>query len=262
MAKGKTKHANGKHLETAELREAFNKIKLNIDFTTVDNPKKVLIVSSSLMAEGKTSVAVNTAISMASASSKTLLVDADMRQPRVHKLFGISNIHGLSDVIAGDADWRKCLKDVAVQNLSVLTSGRKPPNPSELLGSQRMMALIDELRDEFKYVVFDSPPVLPVPDTLSLSKYTDGIILVVRHHYSNFIALRQCKESMKLANAKMIGAVVNDVPARDKGYGYSYGYGYGAADEPMKAAKSYRITGSGLSKAGGSHPSAGMKSYR
>lgn len=258
----KPKHTNGKRLETAELREAFNKIKLNIDFSTVDSPKKALIVTSSFRAEGKTSVAVNTAISMASASSRTLLVDADMRQPRVHKLFGIANIHGLSDVIAGEADWRQYLSDVGVQNLSVLTSGRKPPNPAEMLGSRRMMALINEFRDEYKYVVFDSPPVLPVPDTLSLSKYTDGIILVIRHRFSNYIALRQCRESLKLASAKIIGAVVNDAPAKDNSYGYGYGYGYGPADEPVKAGKGYRNAGIGFAKAGGSHSAAGKRTYR
>lgn len=222
---------------SAELRETFNKIKVNLDFTTIDNPNKVIIISSSLMAEGKTSIAINTAISMANAGSRTLLIDADMRQPRVHKLFSVLNLHGLSDIIADSENWHTYVNNVGVDNLQVITSGRKPPNPAELLGSQHMSVLIDKFKSEYDYIVFDSPPILPVPDALSLAKYTNGIILVTRYGFSNVKALQQCRDALKLANAKVIGAIVNDMPVSTYGYGrygygkYGYGYGYGKEEQ-------------------------------
>lgn len=210
---------------SSDLRETFNKVKVNIDFSTIDASSKVIVISSSIMGEGKTNIAINTAISMADAGSKTLLIDADMRKPKVHKLLGILNTKGLSEIFAYNEDWHLYINKVGIDNLHVISSGKQPPNPSELLGSQRMKSLIDNFREEYQYIIFDTPPILPVPDAISLTKHSDGIVLITRYGYSNIKALEQCRDALKLANAKIIGTVVNDMPVSNFGYGkYSYGY--------------------------------------
>ena len=223
----KRKTVTDQQMNQKAVREVFNKVKANIDFTCVDSTEVCIAVTSAMTAEGKTVISANIAIAMASSGRKTLLLDADMRKPNVHKAFKMVNQRGLTDVLVHPVDWRQYVVETGIAGLSLMTVGRRPPNPSMLLGSQRFKTLIEEAKKEYDYIIIDTPPVLPFPDTLVLSPITDGVLIIVRHALTKSDVLRQAYDELKLANAKLIGAVINDVSMKHSAYyGYDYTYGY------------------------------------
>ena len=183
--------------------------------------------TSSAMSEGKSTVSANVAVTWAQAGKKVLLVDADLRRPTVHATFRKLNLDGVTTVLTGKTKPDEVVEDTFVDNLSVITSGPIPPNPSELLNSKRMGQLLDWTREKFDIIVLDAPPVLAVSDVQVLVPRSDGVVVVANMGKTLKGDLKRTVEVLKLAKAKILGSVER-VKARrgDKGYGYGYGYGY------------------------------------
>lgn len=203
--------------------EAFRVLRTNIRYSSVDRPLRVLLVTSSGPIEGKSIVAANLATALAQAGLRIALVDADLRRPRQHHLFGLHPREGLvGALLAGSTDGR--LQPTGVEGLSLLPAGEKPPNPVELLGSRRMRELREELCAAFDAVVVDSPPVLIGADAAVLAQIADGVLLVVDAGVTRRDAARQTVESLQQVGAHLLGVVLNRVPTRRSGYYYYYPY--------------------------------------
>ena len=204
--------------------EQYRTIRTNIQFSIVDRELKTLLVTSSGPGEGKSTTSANLAVVFADSGFRTLIVDADMRKPTVAKTFSIANHFGLSNLL-GERGRR--LNDVVVEtgipNLSVLPSGPKPPNPSEMLGSKRMTELMEEMNNFYDLIIFDMPPVLAVTDAQIVAAKADGTILVVREGVSDKNGLLKAKNLLEMVNANVLGVVFNGTTrSEDQGY-YYYG---------------------------------------
>jgi len=208
------------------ISESYRMLRSNLDFTSFDNNEKVLMITSAGPSEGKSTTATNLAIVYAQSDKRILLVDADLRKPTVHQTFGRSNRSGLTNVLVGQADWKECLQPSEVDNLFILTSGPIPPNPSELLSSKRMKQFIEQVKDEFDIVLFDTPPSLAVTDAQVVAAYCSGVILVVDSGKTKKDALVKAKANLERASARILGIVLNNV-SRGKGDSYYYYY-YGS----------------------------------
>lgn len=208
--------------------EQFRTVRTNIEFAGAALDKcQVIMFTSSAMSEGKSTVSANVAVTWAQAGKKVLLVDADLRRPTVHATFRKLNLDGVTTVLTGKTKPDEVVEDTFVDNLSVITSGPIPPNPSELLNSKRMGQLLDWTREKFDIIVLDAPPVLAVSDVQVLVPRSDGVVVVANMGKTLKGDLKRTVEVLKLAKAKILGSVER-VKARrgDKGYGYGYGYGY------------------------------------
>jgi capsular exopolysaccharide synthesis family protein len=211
--------------------EAFRSIRTNLQYVDVDQPPRSVVVTSSVPDEGKTTTACNLAITLAQAGSRVLLVEADLRRPRVADYLGLDGGMGLTDVLIG----QRSFDDVVVPwnrgLLDVLPSGPIPPNPSELLGSQQMGALLTDLATRYDVILLDAPPLLPVTDAAILTSLADGAIVIARHGVTKREQVEHAAEALRQVSGRLLGVVMNFVPAksgRRSGYGYGYGYGYGA----------------------------------
>ncbi len=204
--------------------EAYRTMRTNLSFAAVDGECRILLVTSVSPGEGKTTTAANLAVTLAQAGSRVLLVDCDLRRPNVHRIFGIDNGGGLTNVLAQGRPLQELLHEGPVSGLKILTSGPIPPNPAELLGSERTRQLWPQLLDDFDYVVIDSPPVLAVTDAALLASQVHGVILVIWAGMQRVDAAQEAKEQLLKANARILGVVLNKVkiPARDYHYYYYY----------------------------------------
>lgn len=208
--------------------EQFRTVRTNIEFAGAALDKcQVVMFTSSAMSEGKSTVSANVAVTWAQAGKKVLLIDADLRRPTVHATFRKLNLDGVTTVLTGKAKPEEVIEQTFVTNLSVISSGAVPPNPSELLNSKRMADLLDWARQNFDIIVLDAPPVLAVSDVQVLVPKTDGVVVVANIGKTLKGDLRRTVEVLKLAKAKILGSV-EQVKAKhgDRGYGYGYGYGY------------------------------------
>jgi len=160
--------------------ESFRGIRTGILYSSADRPPQVILVTSAGPSEGKTVCAANLAVTMAQSGSRVLLIDCDMRRPRVHKMFDQSRDQGLSSVLVGNVDVREAIINTGVENLDILPVGPIPPNPSEILGSRKMVDLIEGLKKDYVRIVLDSPPVTAVTDAVILAQEADGTLLVIR----------------------------------------------------------------------------------
>jgi capsular exopolysaccharide synthesis family protein len=213
--------------------EAVRQLRTNLQFVGVDGDLKSLTVTSSLPKEGKSTLACNLAIALAQAGVRTCLVEGDLRRPRVADYLGVEGAVGLTNVLIGSATLDDVLQPWGGLSLTVLPSGPIPPNPAELLASQHMAEILDELRGRFDMVVIDAPPLLPVTDGAVLARMTDGALMVVRCRSTKHDQLRQAAAALEAVEASVVGAVVNMVPRRGgDAYGYGYGYGYGYRYSP------------------------------
>lgn len=210
--------------------EAFRAIRTNLQFLDVDRPPRVIVVGSSVPGEGKSTLAVNLAAALAQSGSRVMLVEADLRRPRVMRYLGLIEGAGLSNVLAGTADLDELVQPWGDGKLTVLAAGPMPPNPSEMLGSAQMRALIGTLRDTHDYVILDSPPLLPVTDGAILSALTDGCVITARFGTTRRDELAAAAGVLLRVNAKLLGVVLNGVPAAAS---VAYGYGY-TADQSRK----------------------------
>jgi len=203
--------------------EAYRTLRTNIEFASVDTPVRTLLVTSSRPHEGKTVTAANLAVAYAQADRRTILVDADLRKPGVHTMFGIPNEDGLTTMLRDEKVSVARIATATEQaNLRIVTTGPLPPNPAELLGSQRMRRAVDKLKAEAEIVIFDTPPVQVVVDAVVMSAYLDATVLVVDVGRSRRGALRQSGEALARANAKVLGVILNRIPgvSRSSDHGY------------------------------------------
>jgi capsular exopolysaccharide synthesis family protein len=199
-------------------------------YVDVDNPPRSVVITSSLPGEGKTTTACNLAIALAQDGSKVLLVEADLRLPRVAEYLGVDGSLGLTDVLIGQTDPQAAIISWQRGLLDFLPSGAIPPNPSELLGSKHMVDLLEQFTRSYDIVVIDSPPLLPVTDAAILARVADGALLVTRYASATKENVTDASEHLHQAGARLLGTMLNFAPARKRaGYGYGYGYGYGGA---------------------------------
>jgi capsular exopolysaccharide synthesis family protein len=209
----------------AVLSEAFRGLRTSVLLSSAERPPRSLLITSSRPNEGKTTVALNLAISLAQLGQRVLLIDGDLRRPSVHKAFGIQDENGLVRYLTGGADWRACVRATSQPGLDVLVCGPLPPNPAELLSSVRMRALVAEASIEYGMVVSDSPPLLNVADGRILATMVEGMVLVVEGGGTSREMVRRSQAAAQHVGANLIGVVLNKLDARHDGYGY-YDYRY------------------------------------
>ena len=213
--------------------ESYKSIRTNILFTIATSEKKIIAVSSANPGEGKSTSAANLAITLAQTESKVLLIDADMRKPVQHKTFHVKNTEGLSTLIIQKSNFENSIKHGSTENLDILPSGPMPPNPSELLASEQFRKLLEQLAERYDYVILDTPPINVVSDAMVMKDAISGILLVLRYAVTTFEELSDCMKQIELAQANVLGFVLNDVHRTHNSsyynykYKYKYKYGYG-----------------------------------
>ena len=202
--------------------EAYRSLRTNIQYSSFDKKYQTLVVTSANPGEGKTTVSGNLALVLAQGESKVLLVDCDMRRPSVHKKFRISNTYGISDLLVGN----KKMESVAHKyndNLTIVPSGKIPPNPAEMLGSKAMTAFLEEMKKHFDYIVLDTPPLQAVADAQILSTKVDGSLIVVRAGVTKKDAVHNAVSIINKVNGNIIGTVLNAADNSKDKYYYYYG---------------------------------------
>ncbi len=228
------------------ISEAYRTLRTGILFSGSKPSPQFIQVTSAGPQEGKTITAANVATVMAQSGSRVLIVDCDMRKPRIHEIFGIPNARGLSDLLLDGEDGFSFIKKTKVPNLNLLTCGTIPANPSELLSSKKMQRLLTLLGEKYDRIIMDSPPVLAVTDSIVLSRLVEGIILVVGAGGSSRNGVARAVELLKEVNAQIVGAVLNNLNVEKERYYYSryyyydygkYGYGYGNNGDRKKKKK-------------------------
>jgi polysaccharide biosynthesis transport protein len=222
--------------------EAYRTLRTSVQFLGIEKPLRVIQVSSSIQAEGKTTTIANLAVMLARAGSNVVLVDADLRRPRLHEVFAVSDGNGLTNALLGD-DVLKLVRESGEDHLDVLPAGPVPPNPSELLGSKRMSTVLEQLGEHYDIVLVDSPPILPVTDALVLTGTVDGIILVVQAGRTTETQVRESVNRLTQLSAPIVGVVLNRLSGADSGvygYGYSYGYSYKPSRPPKERRRDRR----------------------
>lgn len=219
--------------------EAYRTLRANIEFASVDAPIRTLLVTSSIPGEGKTITASNLAVVFAQAGRRVLLVDADLRKPGIHVVFDLPNAHGLTTLLRSDEVSLDAIAQTTEQeNLRILTTGPLPPNPAELLGSQRMRTVLDGLNAGGDLLIFDSPPLQAVTDSAILSSFVDGTLFVIDAGRGRRDAVRQGREALARAGANVLGAVLIGIPARARSdYADYYGGFYGSEAGPEKRVR-------------------------
>jgi capsular exopolysaccharide synthesis family protein len=205
------------------IAEQFRTVRTNIQFSSVDTDLQTILVTSPGPAEGKSTISANLAVVFAQQGKRVLFIDADLRKPTAHYTFQIENHVGLSNVLTRQATLDGAVKSTDQNNLWVLTSGPIPPNPSEILCSRGMEALLEKAKNEYDVIIFDSPPVLAVTDAQVLSNLADGVVLVVSSGKTEIESAKKAKELLESAKAKILGAVLNNKKVQDSNYYYYYG---------------------------------------
>jgi capsular exopolysaccharide synthesis family protein len=212
--------------------ESFRVLRTNMQYVEIDSDQKVLVLTSALPGEGKSTTAINLALTMSLADQRVALVECDLRRPLIADRLGLDGAVGTTNVLTRKVGLADALQKYGDSGLHVLACGPIPPNPSELLQSHAMQVLLTELRREFDTVILDAPPLLPVTDAALLSTQADGAVIVVRHGQTTKDQLAHAIERLDAVDAKTLGIVVNMSPVgkNRSGYGYGYGYGYSADD--------------------------------
>jgi polysaccharide biosynthesis transport protein len=221
--------------------EAIRMVQSNLRYLSSDAPVKVVVITSGIPAEGKSTVAANLALTMAELGHKVLLIDADLRRPVQHRTWELLNRIGLSDVLVGEANIDDAIQE-AEPNLDVLTSGVLPPNPSALIDSKHMVALLSEFSQRYSYVIIDSPPLSAAVDTLTLSRMADGLMLVVRPGVAETGSVALSKDLLSQPGHKLLGVVANGVTRSQQPSYSSYYYSYNSEadhvpDQPRSGVK-------------------------
>jgi len=221
---------NGKPISLAQPRspvsESFRTLRTNTMFTGVDKPLSRILVTSATPQEGKTTTTTNLAVVLAQSERKVVLLDADLRRPQVHKRFGLRNHIGISDLFLLirplESLPRGIIQLVESLKLAVVTSGKTPPNPAELMSSRKMMHFLDLLNTEYDLILIDTPPVLSVTDAAVLAPHVDGVILVAKPGFTRLRDFQQALEQLRKVDARVLGVVLNEVNPRSRKYGYYY----------------------------------------
>ncbi|WP_295090375.1 polysaccharide biosynthesis tyrosine autokinase [Ruminococcus sp.] len=243
--------------------ESYKSIRTNVTFALSTVDKKVFAVSSANPGEGKSTTSANIAIALAQGGNKILLIDADMRKAVQHKIFGLKNKKGLSSAISKMAQLEECIQKNVMDNLDVMTAGPVPPNPSELLASENMGAILEQLSQEYSMILIDTPPVNVVTDAMELAKYSSGIIVVLKYGSTTNDDIEDSIKKIEFAKMNMLGFIMNDVKTKRSGYyskykykdkyyykkGYGYGYGgYGSKPETNDTAATEEVKEESVSK--------------
>ena len=210
--------------------ESYRLVRTNLQFMAIDQSLKSIMITSPNPGEGKSTTVANLAIIMAQADLRTIVVDADLRKPTTHKLFGLSNSIGLTDLLrTPEYNIEHYLKSTDFEHLQVITTGPLPPNPAELLGSQRMVELLARLEELADVVIFDSPPVMAVTDGLILANRVNGVMLICKAKKTRLKTIEDTLQRLKSANAHLLGGVLNQVAKGESYNYYSQNYGYHSA---------------------------------
>jgi capsular exopolysaccharide synthesis family protein len=231
----------------SQFAEAFRSLRTSLLLVTAGQPPKLILFTSATPSEGKTTIASNLACILSQGDARALLIDADLRRPNVHHRFGLSGKLGLTTVLAGSTTLEEALQHVPeLPNLDILPSGPVPPFPTEMLGSEAMLSLLERAREKYNYVVIDSPPILSVTDAAILGRVADAVVLVIRHGKSSKNVMQRARDLLVRSGAPMAGMVLNAVdlnsPEYYGYYGYT-GYSYGSVDadtwetQPARAEK-------------------------
>ena len=222
--------------DNSAIAEAFRKLRTNLQFLAVDNPPRVIVVTSSTPSEGKSTTAINIALALAEAEHNVLIVDGDMRRPTLHKNLDLVAPVGFSTVLSGQASLEEALQKTQFSGLTALTSGAIPPNPSELLASLSAKKLLVEMRSQFDYVIVDSTPLLAVTDAAILAAAADGVLVMVRFGQTKRDQVVHAVGNLESVGASVLGAVFTMMPARgNTSYSYSY-YGEEANRRTSRSA--------------------------
>ena len=211
-------------LQGSPRAEAYRSLRTNLQYVDVDHPPRSVVITSSVPVEGKSTTAVNLAIALAQGDSKVLLVEADLRRPRVAEYLGVEGSIGLTDILSGQARVDEAIIPWQRGLLDFLPCGAIPPNPSELLGSRQLAALLTEFDTRYDIVILDAPPLLPVTDAAILAAAADGAILVARYGATSHEQAEQAADSLRQVNARLFGTVLNFVPQKRRSRKYDYDY--------------------------------------
>lgn len=208
------------------ISEAYRTIRTNIEFSNLDEEIKTIVVTSSQQNEGKSTVIANLAVSFAGMEDKkVLVVEGDLRNPTVHRMFNVSNTDGITDILTGHKSFEDCVQATEIKGLHVLSCGKIPPNPSEMLASKKMKFFIESLKNHYDYIFIDAPPIGIITDAGIVSTYTDGTILVVASKQVDVEMVKIAKERLEKVNANILGVVLNKFEDSSGSYGY-YNYYY------------------------------------
>ncbi len=221
------------------ISEAYRTLRTNIQFSSFDKELKTISITSSGPGEGKTTSISNLAITIAQTDKTVLLIDADLRKPQVHRVFQLNNPKGLTNVLAQQIPLEEVVKETRIPGLHILTSGPKPPNPSELLGSNAMKEFIKAVSQKYDMVLIDSPPVGVVTDGAILATVVDGTILVVSSGKTYIEEAQRSKQLLQNVKANILGVVLNRIPVNGRGY-YGYYYHHYYEEEAEKPSKKGR----------------------
>lgn len=211
------------------ISEAYRTLRTNIQFSTIDNNIRSIVVTSPEPSEGKSTTITNLAVAFAQEGKKVILIDADLRKPTLHHFFMKSNRIGLSNLLAGQSTLQQAISDTHIENLSLICSGPVPPNPAEMLNSKRLVQQLEELKEMFDIILFDTPPTLAVTDSQVLSAKCDGVVFVLNSGKVKRDTARKAMERLQHVNARILGVVLNN-KERNKNEG-SYYYYYGSSDK-------------------------------
>ena len=211
-----------------QLREAYKTARTNIAYSIIKKGCKKITFTSSIKGEGKTVTSTNIAHAMSQqVNTKVLIVECDLRMPKVHTVFNIEPTPGLTNYLVGECDVDAIIRDTAHENLKVICFGAVPPNPSELLASEAMEAMVKKLEQDFDYIIFDTPPIGVVSDAIPIIKLSDGVVLVAKHNHTTYTELSNTIDVLKRAEAKILGITLNHaklLASKNKKYYKNYGY--------------------------------------
>lgn len=220
----------------SNISEAYRSIRTGIEFSNLDKGLKVICITSSKKDEGKSTVVANLAVNFAKIDKKVLLIDGDLRNPTTNRLFDLANTNGIVDILLGKKNLNDCIKKTKQENLYILTGGVIPPNPSEVLASQKMSEFIKSIRSEYDYIFIDAPPIGIISDAAIISSYSDGVIFVVGSNEVDKNLAKLAKERLDSVNANILGVILNKFKADVNNEYYIYDY-YGQGDTQNKKRK-------------------------
>lgn len=225
--------------QKSPIAEAYRTVRTNISFSDVDNEIQTVLFTSTKQNEGKSTVIANTAYSFSKLENcKVLLMDLDLRNPTVHKMFGVSNTYGLMDNLKNDRPLEKCIHKIE-ENMHVLPTGSMPPNPAEILSSKKMANFLREIKTKYDYIFIDAPPVGVVSDATIISTNVDGVMYVVGANETDLSHAQIAIENLRKASANIIGSVLNKYEMNQSSYAY-YGYYYEQDSAPVGRANKNR----------------------
>lgn len=204
------KSNNGTQTDAAIVVESYKKLRANLLFSLASSKKKIVLISSPDPNTGKSTTTANLAVTMAQTGSRVLVIDADLRRPTLHRVFHVNKSEGLTRYLINMCTWEECVKKDVAPNVDLIASGPIPPNPSELLGSARMVNLLNLAAEQYDYIFIDTPPVNVVTDGLVLAARAAGVILLSRYNSTTYDELQEAIDSIKKVHGNLLGVIIND----------------------------------------------------